>query len=61
MSAQLWDWVVAGFAVAFAIAWLAFYLRGVLRRKKTAAGAIGACGAPCPGCPFEQDCGGRPG
>ncbi len=61
MSAQVLDWLVAGFAVVFAAAWLGFHIRGVLRRRKDTAGSVGACGNACGGCPYEKGCGGKPG
>ena len=57
MNISRFDVVAVVATVLFASAWLAFHFRRIQRRKAESKGKIGACGAPCDGCPHAKDCG----
>lgn len=59
MNMSKFDVVAVVATVLFAAAWLAFHFRRNHRRRAESKGKIGACGAPCDGCPHSKDCGGK--
>lgn len=60
MSAQAWDWLAVGLAVAVAAAWLGFRIRRTLRKPRESNGKPPPCGgSSCRGCPYGSDCDGR--
>lgn len=57
---EIWfDRIAVAGTVLFALAWLVFYFRRLRRAKNDAKGGVGACGSPCEGCPYGDNCGGK--